>query len=104
MHAEPARQARPIMKMSQRLMLVVLFTGLASACSPSPDAARVAGQFVDESGCADCHAAQHKAWTGSHHDLAMQGANEQTVLADFNNSRFTYAGVTSRFFRRDGSP
>ena len=102
MHAEPARQARPIMKMSPRLMLVVLFTGLASACSPSPDATRVAGQFVDESGCAHCHAAQHKAWTGSHHDLAMQGANEQTVLADFNNSRFTYAGVTSRFFRRDG--
>ena len=47
MHAEPARQARPIMKMSQRLMLVVLFTGLASACSPSPDAARVAGQAFD---------------------------------------------------------
>jgi predicted CXXCH cytochrome family protein len=90
------------MKMSTRLLLVVLFTGLALACSPSPNATRVAGQFVDESGCAGCHAAQHKAWAGSHHDLAMQEITEQTVLGDFNNSRFSYAGVTSRFFRREG--
>jgi predicted CXXCH cytochrome family protein len=90
------------MKMSPRLMLFVLVTGLASACSPSPDATRVAGQYVNESGCAGCHEAQHKAWAGSHHDLAMQDASEQTVLADFNSARFSYAGVTSRFFRRDG--
>jgi predicted CXXCH cytochrome family protein len=90
------------MKMSTRLLLVVLFTGLALACSPSPDATRVAGQFVDESGCAGCHAAQHKAWAGSQNDLAMQEITEQTVLGDFNNSRFSYAGVTSRFFRREG--
>ncbi len=90
------------MKTFPRRLLVVLFTGLASACSPSPDATRVAGQFVDESGCAGCHAAQHKAWAGSHHDLAMQEASEQTVLGDFKNARYTYNGVTSRFFRRDG--
>lgn len=60
------------------------------------------GQYVSEESCAGCHAAQHKAWTGSHHDLAMQEASEQTVLGDFNNARFSYAGITSRFFRRDG--
>jgi predicted CXXCH cytochrome family protein len=74
------------------------------ACSPSRDAPSTAttGQFVDESGCAHCHAAQHRAWAGSHHDLAMQEADEQTVLGDFKNARYTYNGVTSRFFHRDG--
>jgi len=32
----------------------------------------------------------------------MQEASEQSVLGDFRNTSFTYAGVISRFFRRDG--
>jgi Tfp pilus assembly protein PilF len=52
--------------------------------------------------CAQCHPEQHRRWQGSHHQLAMQPAEEATVLADFGGARFTYAGVTSTFFRRDG--
>jgi predicted CXXCH cytochrome family protein len=63
---------------------------------------RAPAQFVNESDCAACHEAQHMAWTGSHHQLAMQAASEKSVLGDFNNARFTYGSVTSRFFRRDG--
>jgi len=62
----------------------------------------VAAQFVDESGCAACHEAQYRAWEGSHHDLAMQDADEASMRGDFRNATFSYAGVTSRFFRRDG--
>jgi tetratricopeptide (TPR) repeat protein len=32
----------------------------------------------------------------------MRQANAQTVLGDFNDAKFTHAGVTSRFFQRDG--
>ena len=32
----------------------------------------------------------------------MQHATEATVLADFNNAEFEYAGTTSTFFKRDG--
>ena len=32
----------------------------------------------------------------------MQPANDSTVLGDFNDARFTRAGITSRFYRRDG--
>ena len=32
----------------------------------------------------------------------MAQANEQTVLGNFNNAKFTYAGMTSTFFKRDG--
>src|SRR5215831_20535773 len=59
-------------------------------------------QFVDEQACASCHAEQHRLWRGSDHDRAMQVVNEQTVLGDFNDSRFTSHGLTTRFWRRDG--
>jgi Flp pilus assembly protein TadD len=52
--------------------------------------------------CEECHAEEAKRWRGSHHDLAMQEASEKTILGDFEDARFTYGGVTSRFFRRDG--
>jgi tetratricopeptide (TPR) repeat protein len=32
----------------------------------------------------------------------MQAVDEQTVLGDFNDASFTYAGVTSTFYKRDG--
>ncbi len=38
---------------------------------------------------------------GSHHDLAMQVATDDTVLADFNGS-FEHFGVRTTFSRRDG--
>lgn len=57
--------------------------------------------YVDGLQCASCHALQYEAWTGSHHDLAMQVASKETVLGDFNDARFTHFGVSSRFFMRD---
>ncbi len=57
--------------------------------------------FVGSPVCAECHAQEHEAWTGSHHDLAMQVANETTVLGDFDNASLTYYGDTSTFTRRD---
>ena len=82
------------------VLVAFLLSALSPTCAAAP--AGTAGQYVDESACAGCHAAQHKAWTGSHHQLAMQDASEQSVLGDFKNKSFTYAGVTSRFFRREG--
>ena len=58
--------------------------------------------FVGRQSCAECHPDEDRLWRGSHHDLAMQEANDRTVLGDFDDARFTYAGVTSTFFRRDG--
>jgi len=85
-------------------LLSVLFAVFLAVLSPICVAqqTRTPAQFVDETGCAACHAAQSMAWTGSDHRLAMQAASAKSVLGDFNNARFTYAGVTSRFFRREG--
>ena len=50
--------------------------------------------------CATCHADEHSAWVGSHHDKAMAEATSATVLGDFDSATLTKDGVTSTFMRR----
>ncbi len=57
---------------------------------------------VGSARCAQCHRAETEAWQGSHHDLAMAEATEQTVLGDFDDAAITVHGVTSRFYRKGG--
>ena len=45
--------------------------------------------YVGASVCAGCHTTEHELWSGSHHDLAMQVASDETVLGDFKNASFT---------------
>ena len=58
--------------------------------------------YVGRQACAECHTTQHDSWVGSHHDLAMDLATEQSVLGDFDNATLEHYGVTSTMFRRDG--
>jgi nitrate/TMAO reductase-like tetraheme cytochrome c subunit len=44
---------------------------------------------------------QVKLWQGSHHDLAMQHVDENTVLGDFSDAEFSYAGITSKFYKKN---
>jgi len=58
--------------------------------------------FVGSVECQDCHKVEYDKWQGSHHDLAMDVANENSVLGDFNDTEFTIHGITSRFYTKDG--
>jgi predicted CXXCH cytochrome family protein len=58
--------------------------------------------YVGAATCKQCHESEFKAWTGSHHQLAMQNANADTVLGDFDNAKFKHYDVESVFFKRDG--
>ena len=58
--------------------------------------------YVGNGACAECHPAQAAAWVTSHHARAMAPATDETVLGDFGGAEFEHAGVTSKFFRRDG--
>ena len=66
--------------------------------APSATEAR----FVGSEACAGCHAGAFAAWKGSQHAHAMQHATAETVLGNFAEARFRYAGIESRFFQRDG--
>lgn len=59
-------------------------------------------EFVGGNRCAECHRAQLQRWTGSHHDLAMQLADDQTVLGNFDNQTIEHHGIRSELTRADG--
>ncbi len=82
--------------MSRLLFLVVSITLIT--CSSALIRAQ---EFVGTAACATCHSEEHALWQGSHHDLAMQPANADAVLGDFDNAKFTYGGTTSTF-RKEG--
>jgi len=67
------------------------------ASAPSGRAAFVGGER-----CAACHPTEAAAWRGSHHDLAMQVADESTVLGDFDDAELPDSPTRMRFFRRGG--
>ena len=89
------------------LWIVGVSAVLGAACADGGGGGYGAGTsgdslfFVGGSACAECHEGEATAWAGSHHDLAMQDASEETVLGDFGDAVFTYFGETYRFFRRD---
>ena len=99
------------------LLLVVAGLGVvfsAVSCSDGADgpanerpqtahaADQPGGRFIGADACAKCHQQEHDDWVGSHHELAMKPANDDTVVGDFNDTTFTHSGVTSRFFKKDG--
>lgn len=86
-----------------RIAAVVCALAALTGCSRAPVAQQteVAPTYVGRAACAECHAAEAKAYAGSDHDRAMQPATAATVQGDFNHARFTYTtGVTTTFFRK----
>jgi len=59
-----------------------------------------AKEFVGSEQCQDCHQKEFSAWQGSHHDMAMKHANEQSVLADFDNVSFKDGSETNKFYKK----
>ena len=58
--------------------------------------------YVGRETCIECHLNEYNDWVGSHHDRAMEHANDSTVLGDFNNQSIEYNGMTHRFYKRGG--
>lgn len=77
--------------------LCVIGVAFTAASSSQVDSS----SYIGGDACASCHPKQAQRWMGSHHDLAMQPANDGTVRGDFDSATFTHQGITTRFFRRD---
>ena len=78
-------------------MLLVAGGVLADYWSAKPQG--IQPSFVGRSACIDCHQAEAEKFHGSHHDLAMDLATDETVLADFNDAEIEHDGIVSRMFR-----
>jgi hypothetical protein len=98
--SRPRRRARWV---AAALSLALLAGGsavLADWYYGLPENAKAA--YVGRQTCAECHQQELKQWQGSHHDLAMDLATDETVLADFNNAKLEHHGITSTMFRKGG--
>ncbi|MGZ8257469.1 MAG: multiheme c-type cytochrome, partial [Gallionella sp.] len=86
----------PIQKLTQ--------TPVTSPIAVKPEAALPIAHkdYAGAKACKQCHQQEFDAWTRSHHDLAIQEANAQTMLGDFGNAKFKHFDVESTFFKRDG--
>lgn len=80
-------------------LFVLSLTANAYAAAPSPVSSE---NWIGAAACKQCHTEEYKAWTGSHHDLAMQVVSDSSVLGDFNNTYFDYGDIRTQFSRRDG--
>jgi len=107
MPPNPALRKRALASLALFALATVSGCGDSSGtpADGAPDVAPKSGQasspsYVGKAVCIDCHSSEAERWSGSHHDLAMQPANEANVLGDFDDASFEKDGVRSRFFRR----
>ncbi len=68
---------------------------------PRPPVSQPVATFTGNRKCMDCHKTEYDKWQNSHHDRAMDVADDETVLGDFNNVAIEFHGVISRFYRKD---
>ena len=57
--------------------------------------------FVGSQACATCHPDAFQAWSGSHHDRALDHATAETVLGDFSDAAFSDPSIEVQFKRDD---
>ncbi|HYZ47664.1 MAG TPA: hypothetical protein VE567_02095, partial [Sphingomonas sp.] len=57
--------------------------------------------FVGSQTCRGCHPSEANLWKDSQHRHAMDHATDASVRGDFDDAAFEYAGMRSRFFRKD---
>ena len=79
--------------------LVLTATGLIFADYWSAKPLDAKSTYVGRNACIRCHQKEAEAYTGSHHDLAMDVATSETVLGDFSDVTFENDGITSRLYR-----
>lgn len=92
------------MSFLNRWLLCLLFSvsSLQAADAPAPALASDPAGYAPAASCLGCHAEQAKSWKDSDHDWAMREAKDGNVLGNFADVKFSDAGVTTRFFRRNG--
>jgi hypothetical protein len=59
-------------------------------------------KYVSDRSCGECHKKEFDAWSVSHHQWAMQPADESSVRGNFDNASVEHFGVRSKFFLRGG--
>lgn len=92
----PTKLKRPVVFAGAALLVLV---GGVFADYWSAKPLGIEAKYVGRSACIDCHRDQAEAFAGSHHDLAMDIATDDSVLGDFDDATLEHDGLTNRMFR-----
>jgi predicted CXXCH cytochrome family protein len=93
---------RRILLLSAVPVVALTLTGVDFWRWQQPNRPPPAVTYAGTAECASCHKAAYQNWLESDHRHAMEEASPQSVLGDFKDATFDYAGTRSRFFQRDG--
>ena len=69
------------------IITIVLAIAYANANADSAKTPGLHADFVGSNTCLQCHQSEYQDWQKSDHFKAMQPANSDTVLGDFNDVR-----------------
>ncbi|WP_439135256.1 tetratricopeptide repeat protein [Pseudomaricurvus sp.] len=101
--------SRSFLPVTARFLITLMVSGLSMSAMATDDVEasltsdpRLHAEFVGREVCSDCHQQQDQLWQGSDHDWAMKPADDQSVLADFNDVTFDHYGEKTRFTQKDG--
>ncbi len=94
------RPGKLLRQSAQWLCCLALLCGTVVVADMAVADEAPSAQFMGDAVCGRCHATQYEAWQQSHHDLAMQTPNPNTVLGDFNEAVFEHYGERTEFRRR----
>ncbi len=71
------------------------------SCNNGPAINPTLNGYEERSQCYSCHEEVYKKYVGSHHDLAMEIATEESVLGNFDNFTMVHLGDAVRFYKKD---
>ena len=78
-------------------MLAISFNWVITSTG---EAADHPSDFVGSGRCIECHQQEYADWRQSDHRKAMQPANKNNVLGDFDNVTVEFHGIETRLFRQ----
>jgi tetratricopeptide (TPR) repeat protein len=81
------------------LLLAAIGGGIVLADWWTTRPADMTAHYVGRGRCIECHQTQAHDFAGSHHDLAMDRATDESVLGKFDGGTLEHFGVTSRMYR-----
>ncbi len=83
------------------LFSIFLFSRCQNEYSESANRHNNSPHYVGKEACTECHVTEYNEWKGSDHDLAMDYANDTTVLGDFNNATLVRNGQEHKCYKKN---
>ncbi|MCT4622919.1 MAG: tetratricopeptide repeat protein [Schleiferiaceae bacterium] len=85
------------------LLLMSVYVGCSTRNGEGQnDPKPIAKEYVGSDQCSSCHQSEYKLWKESHHFHSMEVPNEESVLGDFNQTKFEADGVSYLFLKKEG--